>query len=445
MTQLAMNTQQDIATPDNARGVIGFGLAVMFLIFGGFTAWSILAPLEGAVIAPGVVEVHGANKAVQHLEGGIVGQILVKEGELVSQNAVLIRLDGASIEARLSTVDVRLAALLALRIRLITERENGAEIILDDMTQNALEDDRIGERLSENLEGQTSLFSARRSARFAEITVLRQRVQQQRDRIRGLLSEFESKEKQRALIQKELDDLNSLAEKGYAPKTRILALERNKEQLLGEEGALQASIAEAQTAIGQAELEITRLTKDFREEVLEELRAVETEISELQEQRAAAADELQRLEIKAPSSGRVLGVVTHTVGGVISPGQPIMHIVPDNAALIVTAQINPVDVDKVSPGSDVRVRFSAFNQRTTPEADGEILTVSADAILDEATGLSHYKAQVELTQGTLPQDFEVRLVPGMPAEVFVKTESRSAMSYFLKPFFDAMSKTFKEG
>ena len=361
------------------------------------------------------------------------------------KDAVLIRLDGASIEARLSTVDVRLAALLALRIRLITERENESEITLDDMTSEALQDERIGERLAENLDGQTSLFTARRSARFAEITVLRQRVQQQRDRIRGLSSEFDSKEKQRALIQKELDDLNSLAEKGYAPKTRILALERNKEQLVGEEGALQASIAEAQTAIGQAELEITRLTKDFREEVLEELRAVETEISELQEQRAAAADELQRLEIKAPSSGRVLGVVTHTEGGVISPGQPIMHIVPDNASLIVTAQINPIDVDKVSPGSDVRVRFSAFNQRTTPEADGAILTVSADAIVDEATGLSHYKAQVELEPGTLPEDFAVRLVPGMPAEVFVKTESRSAMSYFLKPFFDAMSKTFKEG
>ncbi|MEM9376397.1 MAG: HlyD family type I secretion periplasmic adaptor subunit [Pseudomonadota bacterium] len=434
----------DEAPNDGAGGLIAAAFACIGLIFGGFAAWSVLAPLEGAVIAAGNVEVAGSNKAVQHLEGGIVGEIFVEEGEIVAADDLLIRLDGASIEARLASTDARLAALLARKSRLIAERDGGAALAHDDDIKAFLSDERIVTRLSDDFAGQAALFDARRASRMTEVDLLRQRIAQHNNRIDGLLKEAASKARQGELITEEIGGLRTLAEKGYAPKNRILALERQREQLLGEEGAHRAAIAEARTAIGEAQLEIARLTKGFREDVLSELRDVDTEIAELREQRVAALDSLHRLEIRAPTSGAVLGVVTHTVGGVIASGEPLMYIVPDANDLVVGAKINPADVDKVAPGAAVRIRFSAFNQNTTPEAAGIVKTVSADALLDETSGLSHYKATVALNPDSIPDGVQFRLVPGMPAEVFVRTESRSAASYFLKPFQDALANTFKE-
>ena len=290
------------------------------------------------------------------------------------------------------------------------------------------------------------MFDARRTTRDTQSDLLQERIVQQNERIAGLNAQIDSLQKQRRLIEDELEGIRDLNKRGYATINRVRELERESTRLAGERGALRASVAEAQSIIAEAKLEIERLNETGREDAISELRDAEVSIADLEERRVAAADALRRTEIRAPYSGRVLGLSIHTVGGVIAPGAPIMEIVPDSDRLMVAARIAPGDVDKVQAGQETLVRFSAFGSRRTPEVNGRVKTVSADSLLDDRLGAPYYLVLVEIPEhealDSILQGAE--LAPGMPVEAFIRTGSKPAITYLLKPLSDSMSRSMRE-
>jgi len=419
---------------------LGFGAVILML--GGLTVWSIAAPIEGAVIAGGQVVVESNRKTVQHLEGGVIGGIEVREGDVVKEGDVVARLEDTVQRANAALIDSQLTELYARRARLEAERDRTQAM---PMARGA--DDILAlTAFQGKLDGQTQLFEARRTTRKTQISLLEEQAVQQQERIRGLNAQIISLRAQTRLINDELAGVRELHEQGFAPKTRLRALEREAKRLSGERGALAAGVAEATSIIAETRLEIERLKEAGREEAITELRDVELSISELEERRIAAMDALRRTEIRAPQSGRVLALSVHTVGGVTAPGAPLMEIVPDGDRLQIAARIAPQDVDKIRPGQEMLVRFSAFGSRRTPEANGLVKTVSADAITDQATGAPYYSVLVDIPEG---EDLSTilrgeRLVPGMPVEAFIRTGSKPAISYLLKPLTDSFARSMRE-
>ncbi len=423
----------------SGRKFFMIGWSVIVIVFGGLFAWSALAPFEGAVMASGSISVASNHKAIQHLEGGIVSEILVTEGDTVNAGDVLIRLDDTTVEASLARLNARLVDLVAREARLSAEVEGRA----DTEMRAGLEDLRDSPELQATQTAQRELMAARGQSRTTQLAVLNQRIQQLSRRIDGLDAEVAAKSAQIPLIDEEVAGLQSLFDKGLAPRTRILALQRERSDLLGARDALRAEIEATRVQIGEARLERLRLTEGFREDALNELAQVQTEIAEILEERAAFTDRRARLDIRAPRSGRAIGVRAHTIGGVIGPGTPILHIVPADDKLIALVRISPQDIDKVDPGRAATLRFSAFSQSETPEVTGKVQRVSADAIQDEQTGAPFYEVVVELPEDDASLNRFV-LVPGMPVEAMVRTESRNVLSYLTKPVRDSMARTFRE-
>ncbi|MGE0117243.1 MAG: HlyD family type I secretion periplasmic adaptor subunit [Dongiaceae bacterium] len=428
--------------PPGAPFFIGLGLGVVALVFGGTALWSIFAPIDGAVVAAGQVVVESNRKTVQHLEGGTVREILVREGETVGAGAVLARLDDTVQTANVALVDGQLTELYARRARLETERD-GRDAV---MQARGAADIIAGDLFADRLAGQRKLFAARRETRITQISLLEERIVQQRKRIDGLDAQIRSLRNQQLLIEDELAGVRKLHDRGYVPLTRIRALEREAWRLRGERGARTAGVAEATSIIAEARLEVERLEESDREEAIRELRDVEVSIAELEEQRVTALDALRRTEILAPQGGRVLNLVIHTVGGVIAPGAPLMEIVPDGDRLRVAARVAPQDVDNVRPGQETLVRFSAFGSRRTPEAAGVVRDVSADSLADQTTGAPFYLVLVDIPEGAALADLlDGRpLLPGMPVEAFIRTGSNPAISYLLKPLADAIARSMRE-
>lgn len=425
--------------PHDARRFFLIGWTTIILVFGGLLFWSVAAPFEGAVMAQGNVSVASNNKAVQHLEGGIVAALPAREGARVEAGELLIRLDGTPIRAELDNIDARLADLVAREARLKAERDGERVLALRELPPG------LAEKLAvrESAESQSTLLNARSEARWTRRSILRQRIAQLREKILGLEAEVRSKRRQTDILKGEISDLRQLLEQGLAPRPRVLALERQRSALMGEIDSLTAEIASTQVQIGEAELEQLSLTDGHREDVITELTEVQTEIASLLTQRTAALDRLSRLDIRAPHSGRVLGVRAHTIGGVIAPGEPVMHIVPDNDQLVTRVRVQPQDIDKIRVGQTARLRFSAFNQVETPEVPGEVTKISADAVTDENTGMTYYEVIIALpSQAPLGERFP--LMPGMPVEAMLRTESRNVLSYLVKPLTDTLSRTFRE-
>ncbi|MEL6385728.1 MAG: HlyD family type I secretion periplasmic adaptor subunit [Pseudomonadota bacterium] len=415
------------------------GFFIIFFVFGGITAWSVFAPFEGAIIATGTIAVEGNRKAVQHLEGGIVSEISVREGDFVEAGQVILRLDGTATRAQLAALESRLAELAVREARLIAEQTGSRTIEIrpefDDLAARA--------SVQSSLAGQVSLRSARSESRESQARIMRQRMEQLQTRIAGSQNEIAAKRSELSLVEQEAQSLEGLRADGLVTETRMLELERAQFRLRGELEGLNSQIATTRVQIGETELELRRLQAGFLEEVVQELRDVKAEIAELAEQRIAAQDRLKRLDIIAPTQGYAIGVRAHTVGGVITPSEPVLFVIPRDDRLVAKIRINPADIDKITLGQDARLRFSAFAQKDSPEVDGAIVTVSADAITDEQSGLQYYEAVVEWPrEGSAAARFE--LLPGMPVEAMVKTESRNVMSYLVKPFQDAMSRTFRE-
>ncbi|NBC20294.1 MAG: HlyD family type I secretion periplasmic adaptor subunit [Alphaproteobacteria bacterium] len=344
------------------------GYLIIALVFGGLLAWSVLAPFEGAVVANGSVTVESEQKAVQHLEGGIVKAIHVREGDQVSAGAALLELSGAQTRARLAALEKRLAELAAREARLAMETGEAGELVV----RNGLE---TLPGLDARLKSQATLMQARRETRENTAGVLENRIRQLRTRMSGLRDQVAANQEEAAVIASEMADLQGLYKKGLAPRTRILALQRNRSSLEGARAGLTSEIATTQVRIGETQIELDRLVSDFREKAMSELSQVRAEMSELIEERSAARDRLDRLVITAPKPGHVIGVRAHTVGGVIKPGEPVMFIVPEDEALVATVRISPADIDKVHAGQPARLRFSAFSQDETPEIEAQVLKV----------------------------------------------------------------------
>jgi HlyD family type I secretion membrane fusion protein len=425
---------------DGMQGRIIVGFSVIALVFGALGAWSVTATLDGAVVAQGTVQVEASRKKVQHLEGGIVKEIRVREGDTVAEGDVLIRLDDTTLGANLRLVQGQSAELAVRRYRLLAERDGAEEIILPQAV--ALRADERG--LAEIISGQRALFDARRANRLLEMGLLRQQLVQLKAQIDGLQKQESSKIKQIEFYEDELEGLRMLFSKGLTPKSRLLALERDAERGRGELAAIAAGIAGAETKLKEIELAMLRLTQTFHEKVAEELRTVEAELNTFMERLVGVADQTQRTEIRAPRRGRVLNLAVHTAGGVIKPGETIMEIVPEDDTLVVGARVAPQDVDKVVPRAPATVRLSAFNQRTTPELTGEVQRISADLVSDAASGQTFYQAVIEVPPREAERLRGLALMPGMPAEVFIRTGARTPLAYLLKPLTDSFARALRE-
>ncbi len=421
------------------QGYLRAGWGIIALVFGGLIAWSVFAPFEGAVLTSGQISVASNQQAVQHLEGGIVREIYVRESDAVTEGQKLLSLDGTATGASLQGLEARLFGLLGTEARLVAERDGTAELTL----RPGFEDVAARPDVQAVLASQTSLMGARSDNLGTQGVILRQRIDQLNTRIKGMQNEIAAKDDQIALVDDEISRFEVLMERGQAVITRVLALKRDRARLQGEKDALSSEIAATRVQIGEARSEIARLGQDTTETLLTELRDVQTQIIELTEERLALLDRSGRLDITAPRSGRVLGIKAHTVGGVIRPSEPIMYIVPENDRLVAKVRINPIDIDKIRTGQPAVLRFSAFNQDETPQFDGRVIAVSADALVDETTGAPYYEATVEIPDAALAAS-SFQLLPGMPVEASLRTESRNVLSYLVKPLTDSVSRTFRE-
>ena len=439
--ELAPIDRSPMATPpaDGSGSYRWLGLAVLMLLIGGLGGWSVLADLSGAVIAPGKVTAESSRERVQHLDGGIVNEILVRPGDRVRPGQLLLRLDDTIDRANHQAIVGQLDELLARRARLIAEGSGAQEIAFP----AAFSPRQHEPELRQIMTGQQALFLARQDARDGQTALLRQRITRFEQEIAGLRAQRDAEQRQIALLERELEGLRSLHEKGYARLTRILALEREAARITSTVAGRDAQIARAHNGIDEIRLRIAQSGRDLREAALAELNEVESRIAVLDERLIAAGERYERVDIRAARAGTVLALNVHTVGGVVRPGETILEIVPDGEELIVEARVPVQDVDRIAAGMTSTVRFSSLDQQATPELDGQVTWVSADAVVDERTLAPHYLARIRVAGG--PSGTDVSLVPGMPAEVFIKTGDRSPISYFLKPLTDRVARSFREG
>lgn len=408
-------------------GVASLGLLVLGV--GGLAA---MTKLSGAVIAPGRLVVDTNVKKVQHPSGGVIGAIRVREGDPVKAGQLLVRLDATVTEANLAIVSKSLDEFEARQARLKAERD-GAEAI---SFPESLRPDLIA--------GEASLFNLRHEARTGKRAQLKERITQLGDEISGLNQQKTAKAREIALITEELEGIRKLWKQKLVSIGRVTLLERDAARLDGEHGRLIAAIAQAKGRVGETELQILQIDQDFRSEVAGELRDVEAKVAEYSERKIAAEDQLKRIDIKAPQDGVVHQLAVHTVGGVVQGGEALMLIVPVSDELTVEARIAPQDIDQIAAGQSVILRLSAFNQATTPELSGRLVTIAADLTTDEKTGFSFYTARVSLPRSEIVRLKGLALAPGMPAEVFFPTHERTILSYLVKPLSDQMERAFRE-
>ena len=411
------------------------GLGIFLLVFVVFGGWAALAPLDGAAHAPGQVTVKTYKKAVQHLEGGIVGSILVQNGDVVSEGQPLLEMDKTQPLAQLEIANSQLVALQAREARLIAERDNLPAISYPAGLSGA------GAR--EEMASQTSIFAARKASREGSIEVLEQRIGQLESKLVGLAALKDSKETLAASFADELADTRSLLDEGFSDKARLRSVERNLATYQGEAADLSATISSTQVQIGETRMQILQLNREFQNEVVNELGDTQTRLKDAQERSTALRDIVSRTTVRAPVAGVVNGMQVHTEGGVIGPGTAIAEIVPLTEELILESRVSPLDIDRVFEGQEATIRFSSFGNRT-PTIFGNVLNLSADAIVDQNTGMSYYLARVEVTPEGMADLGDLELLPGMPAEVFIATGSRTLLQYLFKPFSNAMARSFIE-
>ena len=420
------------------------GLTVIIVLVGGMGGWAATARIAGAVIAPGSVVVSSDVKKVQHPTGGVVGAILVEDGSRVREGQVVMRLDDTVTRSTLGMVRSQLVQNAARAARLLAERD-GAKSIEFPQSLMARNDDTS---VASAINGEIKLFEARRRARLGQKSQLRERIVQTNEEIRGLSAQRNAKEQEIKLISQELVGVTALYEKNLVSVSRLMTLQRDKARLEGERGQYIADIARAQGKISETELQILQLDQDFRSDVLKDLRETQGKVAEFTERVTAAEDQLGRVDIRAPQAGTVLQLTVHTVGGVIKAGETIMEIVPSGDALVIEAKVAPQDIDQVAVGAQAAVRIMAGEHRTMQDIIGVLTRVSADLTRDrtqgEQTGQPYYLVRVSLPKEELHRLHGLRLVPGMPAEVFIQTYDRTPLQYLLKPLRDQIARTFRE-
>ncbi len=413
------------------------GLGIVFVVFGVFGLWAVTMPIQSAAHAPGQVTVKSFRKPVQHLEGGIIKEVRVHEGDNVEAGQVLIVMDDTQAKSQLAALTTQLKSRLAQEARLIAERDNlpavkySPELHLDDQ-------EAMGE-----INAQNQIFKTRKTTLTGEIAVLQQQYEQLQTRVGGLESMRESKSKLAASFQEELKDFQSLLAQGFADKNRLRELDRNFAATTGEVADLTSNIASTKMQAIQTNLQIMQLRNKEQTEVAGQLSDSQTQAKDLRDRITALADTVQRAEVRAPDKGVIYNLKVHTTGTVIPSGTILAEIVPQSDELLIDAKVSPMDIDVVAVGQDANITLTAFNSRTVPKLQGKVVTISADSI-PEQNGSTYYMARLELSPDSIKQLHGLPLVPGMPAEVFITTGSRTFFQLLFKPLTDGMSRSFRE-
>jgi len=416
------------------------GLIMLMLLFGAGGYWAATVPLSGAVLAGGSVAVTGNAKTVQHPDGGVVTELLVNDGSFVEQDDLLLRLDDTLLRANLNIYTNRLQEAVTLRSRLVAERDGRDQIIWD---HGVLHEHKIP--LSDSVErDQTSLFAARRNTLEGQANQYREQIAQYKNQLLGTQAQKQSADEQIALLEEELAGFEQLDKQGFIPASDIRALRRQIAEMKGQSGEMVAELARVANAITESEIKIAQVRREFLQNVLAELSETEAEIRDMVQQLIATRSQIERTDVRAPVSGMVHELSMFTVGGVVAPGAPVMQIVPQTDDLNVEARIDPTSIDQIWIGQEVASRFSAFNQRTTPELIGAVAAISPSTTVDEKTGLSHYKVRFTFPKTEFEKLGDVRLVPGMPVDSHIRTQARTALSYFLKPLTDNFQNALRE-
>ncbi len=417
------------------------GWTIVGLTFAALTAWSSWAPLSTAAIAPGTVVVDGNRKSIQHLEGGIVKQILVRDGDPVVAGQLLVRLDDTHPRATLALLRGRHDSARAQEARLLAERDGAPDIAFpaDLSARAAAERDA-----ADIVDGQRQLFAARRLTLTGQISILESRIEQAKAQIGGLEVQQSAKQRQIGIVHRQLTTLRELAGKGAASAHQVLEYEREFSRLDGERGQLIAQIATTQHAIGEAELQIIQLQKTLREEVEKQLGETQVQLLDLNERMRSARDQVERIEILAPTSGTVVDLAVFTIGGVIVPGNRVLDIVPRNVQLVIEAQVRPDDIDGIRPGLAADVRFSAFNRGTTPSLKGTVATVSADRLVNPKTNTPYFIARIMVPDDERTALKGLSLIPGMPADVIIAKGERTLFDYIAAPIENVVVKSLRQ-
>jgi HlyD family secretion protein len=423
------------------RRPVILGLLASFALVLGFGLWATLTSISGAIVAQGQIEVERDRQIVQHPDGGVVEEILVTEGARVAAGDPLIRLDGAAIRSELTIVEGQLSELVGRFARLVAERDDASTLVF---SEEVLALAGSSPDVAAQIEGQRRLFEARRATLAEERELLLKRIDQILSQADGVAAQRTALATQLELIEQELASQQSLLDKGLAQAGTVLALQREQARLEGQLGELAAELAKTEGQVTEIEIQISSLDTRRREEAATELRQIGPMMLELAERRRALGERIERLEIRAPVAGIVLGLQVTTPRAVLRPADPVLFVIPQDRPLVITARIAPIHVDEVTVGQAAELVFSAFSSRDTPHLQGHVTLVSADALTDSQTGATYYTAELELDDGEQTRLGTRELLPGMPVEVFLQTGKRSPLAYLVKPFTDYFARAFRE-
>ncbi|MBO6774167.1 MAG: HlyD family type I secretion periplasmic adaptor subunit [Marinibacterium sp.] len=426
----------------SARWPMMIGALAVLILVGGFGTWAVRTSIAGAIVSDGRIEVDRNRQVVQHPDGGVVGEILVDEGDTVALGDTLIRLNSDLLKSEMIIVEGQLYELMARRGRLEAERDELTDITFDPKLQEVA---ASRPEVADLVAGQVRLFAARTESTEREIEQLQKQREQMEKQIEGIEAQQASLAQQLNLIESELENQQSLLDKGLAQASRVLKLRREQANLNGTIGELTASEARAEARITEIDIEIIQMSSVRREAAISRLRDLRYRELELAEQRGSLKERMARLDITAPVSGVVYGLQVHTPRSVICSADPVLFLVPQDRPLVIAARVDPSHIDQLHMGQDVILRFSAFDQRQTPELFGKVLQISADAFEDEIRSVSYYRAEITLNDGEakrLPEG--TVLIPGMPVEAFIRTQGRSPIAYLVKPRSDYFTKAFGE-
>ncbi|MGB5451286.1 MAG: HlyD family type I secretion periplasmic adaptor subunit [Sedimenticolaceae bacterium] len=432
----------DKATSDRRFRIFGF--AIIVIVFFGLGTWAALAPLASAAHAPGKIRVESNRKTIQHLEGGIVKTLPVRDGDFVEQGQVLMTLDDTQARSKLEVIQGQYYLALAREARLVAQRDQRDAVIFPQTLIDLKDESRVREAMAV----QEQIFRVRKSAYENEIALYAQKAEQLEAQLEGLEGQKNSSRSMVDSYSGELKDMRSLEKQGFAERRRVRELERQVAENQGELGEFIGRIASTKSEVVEAKLQSLQLQKELQREVAAELNDVQERLFQLVEQRQALQDTLSRTVIRAPQSGTVLELAIHTIGAVIREGEKLMEIVPEGERLVVEAKVSPIDIDRIAIGQTADIRFSAFKMRETLRVNGKLITLSADSIIDEndQAQTPYYLAVVEITREGLEHlaENDLTLVAGMPAEVFIKTGERTLFQYLADPLVNTVARSFIE-
>ncbi|WP_299153606.1 HlyD family type I secretion periplasmic adaptor subunit [uncultured Tateyamaria sp.] len=437
-----MNASPQIPGTWTAKGPLFVGALALLILVGVLGVWSVQARISGAVIASGMIQVESNRQVLQHPEGGVVGALMVKDGDQVAAGDVVLKFDDTRLVSELAVIEGQLFEILARKARLKAERDGLSALVVSDELQELAAEDPEVQAL---IDGQAQLFEARATSLQQSSEQILEQIAQAENQIEGASAQLAALETQQGLIESELGDSQQLFEKGLTPASRVSSLQREQARLLGEIGSTTASVAQLRGQIAALNIERIALTSRLREEAITALRDLQFQEVELVQQRLITKDTLSRMDVRAPVSGVVYGSRIFALQSVVSPAEAIMYIIPQDQPMVVSSRVDPIDVDQVHVGQDASLRFAALDQRMTPEIFGQVTKLSADVFVDEATGASYYQVELVPKEGEMTKLNGQILLPGMPVEAFITTAERSPLNYLSKPLTDYFTRAFREG